>query len=520
MASKKKTKTPAPKKGKSSKKGKSPKESPPAETGDLLDMDQAIALLKTTRPTFYRWLRSGKIKGMKVGRQWRFYREDIERFLKGEGPRIDVPADIHPLIETLKKRLRDLGEKDTTPPETNEVVHAVNLMIRVGIVMGASDIHLAPHYVEELQGSRAALRYRLDGVLNPLTEIDTRLLPALMDRWKVMASCDRHETTRSQDGRLLIQVPGKKPRIDIRVSFLPSSLGETLTARILDPGKGWGYLSIEGAGFAARDRDRLLKWVKAPWGVIVVTGPTGSGKTTTLYGALKQIASPNLKIITVEDPVEVSLPWMVQVHLKPSQGVTFASSMRAALRSDPDVLLVGELRDSETMRLAQQVALTGHLVMTALHVEDGAKALARMVEVSGGAYIVGEAVKLVVAQRLVRTLCPDCSREAMPPPHLLDEARRLATLGGLDWDQLPKAYREPGGCSSCAHTGFRGRTVVAEALEVTPEIGIGIRRGATTEQIRNVAVSQGMTTIAADGVRRAAEGTTTLLEVFRVLGLQ
>jgi len=487
------------------------------QTDELIDMNEAISLLKTSRPTFYRWLRSGKVKGMKVGRQWRFYRDDIERFLKGQEPRIELPADIGPLIRNLRERVEKFGAKDVFSGG-GDVAHAVSLMIRLGIAMGASDIHITPHIREEAEGKVAVLRYRIDGVLHPVAEIDMRLLPAIVEQWKTMAACDVHEKTRPQDGRIVVPIKDINKLIDLRVSFLPAVLGESVTARILDPSVV--PLALEAIQYAPHDRERLLRWIKASWGMIVIAGPTGSGKTTVLYAALNHVARPGRKVMAIEDPVEFLLPWVVQVQLNPKVGLTYPVAQRSVLRSDPDVIMIGELRDWEMLSIAQQSALTGHLVLTTLHADEAARVLRRMVDMGSDPFIVADSTKLVVAQRLVRNLCPDCSNERPPSADLLERVEKLSVAGGVAWNSLPGKFRESVGCSKCHETGFRGRSVIAETLEVTVEIGTALRRGASVDELREIAVEQGMTTMAADGIRRAAEGTTSLREVMRVLGMR
>jgi len=488
----------------------------PARAGELLDMAQAIELLKTSRPTFYRWLREGKIKGMKVGRQWRFYREDVERFLRGQEPRVDLPADLSPLIESLRRRVEALGAKDVAPPDASDVTRAVSLMIRLGVAMGASDLHIEPHPREGAGGAVAVLRCRIDGVLHPVAEFDIRLLPAIDERWKAMAACDVHEKVRPQDGRILVRLNDTGKPIDLRVSFLWAQLGPSLTARVLDP-EVIPALTLDSLGYSPRDREKLLRWLAAPWGTILLTGPTGIGKTTTLYACLTHLASPERKLMTIEDPIEYFLPGVVQVPVRERGGVTFAVALRSFLRSAPNVIMVGEVRDFETLQIAHQAALTGHLVLTTLHADEAARALKRMVEMGSDPFVVADSTRLIIAQRLVRKLCPECSVEAQPPAGHLEQAASLARAGGLDWAAQPKAFRAPRGCALCHQTGFRGREVIAEALEVTPEIGAALRRGASVDELRTIAVGQGMTTMAADGLRRAAEGATSLEEVLRVL---
>jgi len=490
----------------------------PVQDDEIIDMKEAIKILDTTRSTFYRWLRSGRIKGMKVGRQWRFYRADIQRFLKGQEPRIDLPADIHPLVELLRERAEQFGVEiaSSEQAEVQPVAEAVNLMILLAAMMNASDIHLANHMKEDRPDTTVTLlRYRVDGILHIIAEIDPRLLTSIITRWKTLSGCDVNEQKKPQDGRMSAEVEGET--LDLRVCFLPAGLGESLTVRVLANSKA-PLLKLDSIGFAPHDRERIQRWIEAPWGMIVVSGPTGSGKTTVLYACLNHVSRPEVKVLTVEDPVEYLLPWAVQVSVQRDAGVTFESALRAVLRSDPDIIMVGEIRDVETLELAHQCALTGHLVMTTMHVSSAAGVLRRMEELGGPSYIIGESVKLVSAQRLVRRLCPDCSVEQKPSAELLERVTNIAFIGGLDWDSIPKNFREPVGCDKCKGIGYRGRTIIAEALEVTPEIIAAMESGAAIEDIQAIAVQQGMTTLSADGMRRAALGETSIAEVLRVTG--
>jgi excisionase family DNA binding protein len=484
---------------------------------ELLDMDQAIKLLNTSRPTFYRWLRGGQIKGVKLGRQWRFYREDVERFLKGQGPRVELPADIKPLIKTLQERLEGLGVKGAFGPP-DDVTGAVSRMIRLGFAMRASDLHLAPLLTRPGENSVAVLQYRVDGVLNVIAEFDLRLLPAIIEKWKTLAACNVQENKKPQDGRILLNLTDMNKPLDLRVCFMPAVMGEALTARFLD--RSAVVLSLDRFDYPAREMETIQRWLRAPSGIIIVSGPTGSGKTTTLYACLNQVANSKNKVISIEDPVEFLLPWVVQTQLNAAAGVTFARALRSALRSDPDVVLVGEIRDRETLEITQQVALTGHLVLTTLHTEDAPSALKRMVDIGTDPFIIADSTRLIIAQRLVRCLCPECSMEQSPPAAHLEQAAELARTGGLDWNSLPKKFREAVGCPKCNKFGFKGRKAIIEVLEVTPEIGAALRRGASVDEMRAIAVGQGMTTLVADGIRRAAAGTTTLEEVLHVVGIK
>jgi len=489
----------------------------PGEAGvaELLDMDQAMSLVGVSRPTFYRWLREGKIKGLKLGRQWRFYREDVERFIRGEEPRIELRADIGPLIEQLEAKLSELGVEPAGMHEDDDVVRATALMIWVAYATRASDLHVEPHMSEELGYSVARIRVRVDGVLHKTAEFDMRLASAIVERWKIMANVDVHEKVKPQDGRIMLNIQGEK--LDLRVSFMPGAIGEAVTARLLS--RDQVLLDLERIDYAPRDREVIERHLADPWGLVVVSGPTGSGKTTVLYACLKRVAGPEIKTVSVEDPVEYFLPWTMQSHLNHGAGVDFPRMMRSALRSDPDVILLGEIRDNETLQMCHQAALTGHLVMTTLHADEAANALVRMVEIGAAPFVVAESTKVVIAQRLVRCLCPECSAVA-DDPEQLDQATELALSGGLAASALKGPFRVPRGCPKCNGLGYRRRTVIAEVLEVTGAVGKALRRGAGVDEIRSIAVGEGMTTMAADGIRRAAAGQTSLAEVMRVLGLR
>lgn len=488
------------------------KRPPPSPEGtELLSMEQAIEMLKTTRPTFYRWLRTGRIKGMKVGRQWRFYREDVERFLKGQGPRIELPTDIAPLVAALGKRLEAIGGKDPSPSGTEPVQRAIARIIMIGVKMHATDLHLEP-----FEGG-AQLRCRVDGVLHPVAKFDVRLLPALVEQIKRMAACDVLEKTLSQDGRIVLSLPEPEGELDMRVNFLPAYLGEAVTIRILR--RSDISLTLDRIDYAPGDRERLMRALHAPWGLIVVSGRTGSGKTTVLYSCLMHLASPERKLLSVEDPVEYLLPGVTQVQVADKKGLTFERALRAVMRSAPNIIMVGEIRNYEILMCALQASLTGHLVLTTLHVDSAAGALKRMADIGAQPFVIAEGTRLVSAQRLVRRLCTKCSVPAEPPGHLLARAEQICRDGGIGWPGPASAFRRPVGCPNCAQTGFRGRTLIVEMLEMTPEIARALRDGAPAEELERIAIRQGMTTQAADGVRRAAEGQTTLEEVFGGLGL-
>ncbi|OPZ31100.1 MAG: putative type II secretion system protein E [Lentisphaerae bacterium ADurb.BinA184] len=488
---------------------------PPAE---LIAMDEAIGQLKTTRNTFYRWLRSGRVKGMKVGRQWRFYRADIERFLKGEAPRIALAADTAPLLAALAAQYKAVGAEGrfaaagANPEEA--IVKAVSAMIHLGFLLRASDIHA------DVFEDTAVLSYRIDGVMREALRYDARLHPAIVERWKTMANCDLHEKRLPQDGRIQVraEADGQSTVLDLRVCFVPALFGECVTARILD--KNAVRFTFDALPYSPTDRERLAAALAAPYGLIICAGPTGSGKTTTLYACLDRLNRPGKRLLSIEDPVEYAFPGVVQipVNARAGAGGTFAGLLRATLRSDPDVIMVGEMREREALQIVLQAALTGHLVLTTLHAGAACEALRRMVEIGAEPFLVGDATRLIIAQRLVRRLCPHCSRPAKPAPELLAQARTWALAGGLDWDRLARRWHTAKGCEQCRQTGYRGRLAIAETLTVSPDLRRALKEQAPVDALEALAVRHGMTPMAADGVRRAAAAETTLDEIQRVIG--
>ncbi len=483
----------------------------------LVDMDEAISHLKTTRPTFYRWLRSGKLKGMKVGRQWRFYKEELDRFLKGEGPRIELSSSPEPLLKSISDKLAELGVKGwNTAADGEKLKSIVQGMISLGDSMRASDIHISPHPVAgDLMANHVLLRYRVDGVLRTVSEFDVRLLQPVIDEFKSMAKCDLHERQHPQDGRIIVKVDTGRKTLDLRVCFLPSTIGETVTIRILDSNAV--KLDIDSLYFTQKNLDNIHKALNLPNGMIIVAGPTGSGKTTVLYAFLRSFEKRNcLKIISIEDPVEYLLEKTVQVGVNVHAGVTFSKATRAALRSDPDVIMHTEIRDREQLQLLQNSTLTGHITLSTIHADSAAAAIRRLIDIAGEPWITSDTIKLLLSLRLIRILCPHCAKPDEPSQETIERAASMARAGGLDWSSLPHVYKKAAGCPKCAMLGFRGRRGVVETLMVTPEISSLIRNNASQENIQRAAIEQGMTTMVADAIRRFAGGETTFDEVLRV----
>jgi general secretion pathway protein E len=407
---------------------------------------------------------------------------------RGEGP--DGDLEFLSDDEEDVDHLRDLASEAP-------VIRTVNNVINRAVEQRASDIHVEP-FENELK-----VRYRIDGVLHDVETPPRRLTAAIVSRIKIMAKLNIAERRLPQDGRIKLRIMGKE--IDLRVSTLPTLYGESVVLRILD--RSSIVVNLESLGFPEDTLREFESVITRPYGMILVTGPTGSGKTTTLYGALDKINSPDKKIITIEDPVEYQLFGVNQIHVKPSIGLTFASGLRSIVRQDPDVVMVGEIRDAETAEIALQAALTGHLVFSTLHTNDAAGAVSRLLEMGVENYLLASALLGVLAQRLVRRVCRRCGQPAELGIEVLRE------MGG-DRDDVHAV--EGRGCEHCAHTGYRGRSGIYEFLPVTDTIKELILERASSGQIKDAAVKQGMRTLRDDGWRSVRRGITTVAEVVRV----
>ncbi|MGZ3385332.1 MAG: GspE/PulE family protein [Isosphaeraceae bacterium] len=380
------------------------------------------------------------------------------------------------------------------------VIKLVHLIIQEAVTMRASDIHIEPF------ADRVRIRYRIDGVLMERDSAPRRLLGAIVSRLKIMGSIDIAEKRRPQDGRIKILVAGKD--IDLRVSILPTTHGQSVVMRILD--RDNIKVGIQDLGFADDDFARFKTMVKRPNGILLVTGPTGSGKTTTLYAALNELNRPDVKIITAEDPVEYYLPGVNQCEVKAKIGMTFARIIRAMLRQNPNILLVGEIRDLETAETAIQASLTGHLVFSTLHTNDAPSAITRLVDIGIQPFLVASSVLAIMAQRLVRKVCPKCKVRYEPPAHI------LAGLG-LRPELAKKAnFMKGKGCNNCNKKGYRGRMGIFELMTLTTQIREMTFKGESTQMIRRLARKQGMRTLFEDGIIKAIKGQTTLDEVLRI----
>jgi general secretion pathway protein E len=380
------------------------------------------------------------------------------------------------------------------------VIRLVNLIITRAIELRASDIHFEP-FEEQFR-----VRYRIDGVLHDVESPPKRLQAAIVSRVKIMAKLNIAERRLPQDGRIMLRVKGKE--IDFRVSSIPTIYGESIVLRILD--KSSIVLDIEKLGFPEDTMEGFKDLIHRPHGIILVTGPTGSGKTTTLYCALEKINSPDKKIITVEDPVEYQLRGINQIQVKPAIGLTFANSLRSIVRQDPDVILIGEIRDAETAEIAIHSALTGHLVLTTLHTNDAPSAITRLIDMGTEDYLLSSTVIGILAQRLVRVACPFCREPYSPSPAVLKEMKlNSSDLAGLKISEVK-------GCEKCSHTGYWGRTGIYEFLKMTDDVQKLILGKKDSNIIKEAARKNGLRTLREDGWLKVKRGVTTISEVLRV----
>lgn len=392
------------------------------------------------------------------------------------------------------EHLRDLASEAP-------VIRLVNLIMQRAVEQRASDIHIEPFE------NRLKVRYRVDGVLKEVEAPPARSTAAVISRIKIMAKLNIAERRLPQDGRIMLRVQGKE--LDLRVSTVPTVYGESVVMRILD--RESVVLDFESLGFADRHLERFLEVLHMPHGIILVTGPTGSGKTTTLYTALSSINKPEVKIITVEDPVEYQIEGVNQIQVKPSIGLNFAGALRSIVRQDPDVIMIGEMRDLETAKIAIQSALTGHLVLSTLHTNDAAGGVTRMLDMGVEDYLLSSTVNGILAQRLVRTLCPHCRQpfEALP-----EMVRELGLERFSDGGRI--TLYKPGGCESCADTGYKGRSAIMELLVMSDPIRRMIMRHAESGDIFDTAREEGMRPMYEDGLAKCVAGITTVEEVLRV----
>ena len=406
---------------------------------------------------------------------------------------LDTDPDLTDIAQDLP-RVEDLLESEDDAP----IVRLINAVLSQAVREGASDIHIEPFE------TRSVVRYRIDGVLRDVLEPPQAAHGLIVSRVKIMARLDIAEKRLPQDGRITLRLAGRP--VDVRVSTLPTAHGERVVMRLLD--KQAGRLTLPAIGMAPDMLETLHELIHQPHGILLVTGPTGSGKTTTLYAALSQLDTKSYNIMTVEDPIEYDLDGIGQTQVNPKTDLSFARALRAILRQDPDIIMIGEIRDLETAQIAVQASLTGHLVLATLHTNDSVGAVTRLVDMGIEPFLVASTLIGALAQRLVRRLCPQCRRPRVP-----DAAeRRLLQIDAND----KRNMNVPGSCAACANSGYQGRTGVFELLTVDDPLRSAIHDGVSEERLREIGQARGMRSIREDGLRWVLAGETSLDEVLRV----
>ena len=417
----------------------------------------------------------------------------IEKYIS----KLALNESIKDVITEIRRELSSSASQGQNS-ENSGILKLIEIILKTSIQSRASDIHIEP------TETNCIVRSRIDGMLSETFIFDKDIYPPMVSRMKLLSNMDIAERRRPQDGRFSAQILDKE--YDFRISTLPILNGESIVLRILDKSKV--IINLEDLGMHPDNFAKFKKSMKAPYGIILVTGPTGSGKTTTLYGALNDIKSVKTKIITVEDPVEYQLNMIQQVHVNEKAGLTFVSALRSILRQDPDVIMIGEIRDQETLRIAIQAALTGHLVFSTLHTNDAISALPRMIDMGIEPYLVSGALVCIEAQRLVRKLCPHCKQKITLSQKAFDEVKKF----------VPENYQfyKSVGCPQCSQTGYIGREMISEILPISDHIASMVANGASKDELKSVAYEEGFIDMFHDGVIRAANGITTLEEVYRV----
>lgn len=422
--------------------------------------------------------------------------EGTERMMKELEEEEEAPKEV---------AFEEIEEKDILGMATEApIIKLVNNIFFQAVKRHASDIHIEP-FEKEIR-----VRYRIDGVMYNVMNPPKRIQGALISRIKIMAHLDIAEKRIPQDGRIAIKV-GDKP-FDIRVSVLPVAFGERVVMRLLD--KSRTFTGLKDIGFSDRDYKIIEANINRPNGIIYITGPTGSGKTSTLYSILNQLNRPEVNIITVEDPVEYQMAGVGQVGVREKVGLTFAAALRSILRQDPDIVMIGETRDQETAQIAVQAALTGHLVLSTLHTNSAPASITRLIDMGVEPFLIASSVVMVVAQRLVRKLCTHCKKIYKPDLEL------LTRIGVSSQEAQNIEFYEPVGCDECNKTGYRGRVAIFEIMEMTPAIAKLTMERSETGVIRNQAIKDGMTLLIKDGLRRIKQGITTIEEVLAVATIE
>ncbi len=429
--------------------------------------------------------------------------EAINRFYPLEGTKemIEELGEGQEIEEEEAIEFGEIDERDLLGmAQEAPIIKMVNHILFQAVKQAASDIHIEPLEKE------INVRYRIDGILHIAFNPPKRIQAALVSRIKIMSNLNIAEKRKPQDGGIQIKVADKA--IDIRVSILPTIFGEKIVMRLFD--KSGGFVPVEALGFGKHDYDIVIESINLPNGIVLVTGPTGSGKTTTLYSILNRLNKPEVSIVTVEDPVENQMNGIAQVQVNEKAGVTFASALRSILRQDPDIIMVGETRDQDTAQIAIQASLTGHLVLTTLHTNNAPASITRLLDMGVEPYLIASSVTCIIAQRLVRKLCPNCKKVFKP------DAAMIKSLGLTAQEAKKITFYKAVGCRECTDTGYKGRLPIFEVMQMTPEIARLTIDEVDANTIRDAAIKSGMTVLLKDGIEKIKEGLTTIDEVLSV----
>lgn len=407
--------------------------------------------------------------------------------------------DIKSLKAAIEKQL-------VLPPEKVSIVNLVDLFLEYAYSARASDLHIEP------EEKFLRVRFRIDGILKDIfdkVKVSKALHHEIISRIKVLSSLRTDEHLLPQDGRFKVKIE-ESHEVDLRVSIAPTYYGENAVLRLLAEIQSF---SLEEFGFQPRDLQKILKAIQKPYGMILANGPTGSGKTTTLYTILKKLNDPEVSIVTIEDPIEYSLAGTTQIQVNNQVGLTFANGLRSILRQDPNIIMVGEIRDSETAGIAVNAALTGHLVLSTLHTNDAATTFPRLIDMGVPPFLVASTINIAMGQRLIRKICDDCKEEKILTPNEIKSLSEVIP----DLGSRGRKFYTGKGCVSCGHTGYQGRIGIREVLEVNEDIRQLIMTRANAQQIKDAAVKHGMTTMLEDGIEKAVKGITTIEEVLRII---
>lgn len=426
----------------------------------------------------------------------------VESFLAPKGWVSNAIERHYKTAVTIDRDIENItyGNREDGAAEENLIVRLGDLLLEKGIILGASDIHIVP------DTNLVRIYYRIDGVLHQEHLFPVGFHQGLISRFKIMGDMDISNPNIPHDGR--IKYRGSGGEMDVRVSTFPTHLGEVAVMRLLLFSKVVGDLMR--LGLEKADLDRVLENIHRPYGLILATGPTGSGKTTTLYSALMTINSPNVNVMTIEDPIEYIIPTIRQSSVNPKAGLTFGNALRAAMRQDPDIILVGEIRDQETAELALRASITGHLVLSTLHTNEAASAINRLLDLGVKTSMVASSLSMVVAQRLLRLICPHCSTREAP----LESEKEIFTSNDIE---VPSEILKPGGCDACHNSGYRGRTGIYEVICMDRTMEELIFSGAVQGKIEEAATAAGTSLLLPQALRKVASGITSLEEVFRVV---